>query len=125
MKFISKIAPLLFSTCCTLWLPVSRQQVTALQTSQTGLCHVSVEDLRVLPSSGFTRSILEPYNTTLASAPIPALAESAGCLLQSYGVYSARLPARAVSRPHQGGQGAGLKRHLRLEWVGAARRLGL
>ena len=81
------MAAVLFATLCATWLPLSLQQVVPAALGSSGLCHVSQEDLRVLPSSGFTRSTLEPFtNTTYAGSEelVPIAANLTGCLFESY-----------------------------------------
>ena len=81
------MAAVLFAILCTAWLPLSLQQVVPATLGLSGLCHASQEDLRVLPSSGFTRSVFQPFtNTTLAGSqePVPQAANLTDCLFQSY-----------------------------------------
>ena len=83
---ISKMASLLaFAACCAVWLPLSLQQIVPAALSNSEYCHVSQEDLRVLPASGFSRDPIDYYTSTkdVAGAPIPSV-PSANCLFQSY-----------------------------------------
>lgn len=79
---------LLFAAFCTACLPYSLQQVVPASLPLSGLCHVSQQDLRVLPASGFSRSVLAPYTNTTTTGvppvPIPSVANLSGCLFQSY-----------------------------------------
>lgn len=75
--------------CCLFWLPHSLQQVVPAALSSIAFCRASQEDLRVLPSSGFSRSVLRPFTSTTtpgaqAPAPVPAAAELSNCLFQSF-----------------------------------------
>ena len=82
----------ILAACCALGLPLTVQQTPQpVQTPLTAFCHASQQDLRELPSQGFTRSILQPFNSTTANAagttapaPIPAVAELANCRFQSF-----------------------------------------
>ena len=66
---------------------MSLQQIVPADLGLSGFCPVSQGALRVLPSSGFTRSVLQPFtNTTLAGSqkPLPLAANLTDCLFQSY-----------------------------------------
>ena len=81
------VVQLFFAVCCAICLPVALQQVVPAALSLSGLCHLSQEDLRVLPTSGFTRDVLAPFTSTTtisagAPAPVPSAADLAGCLFQ-------------------------------------------
>lgn len=81
------MATVVFALLCASCLPLSLQQIVPATLGLSGLCHVSQEDLRVLPSSGFIRSVFQPFtNTTLAGSqePVPLAANLTGCLFQSY-----------------------------------------
>ncbi len=79
---------ILFAILCVTCLPLSLQQVVPAKQQLSGYCHVSQEDLRVLPSSGFSRSVLKPYTSTTTvgaqPTPIQSAANLSGCLFQSY-----------------------------------------
>lgn len=81
------MAAVLFAVLCMVWLPKSLQQVVPAALSSSEFCHVRQEDLRVLPSSGFRRSVLEPFsNTTYAGSQelVPIAANLKHCLFESY-----------------------------------------
>ena len=86
------MAAVLFAVLITAWLPLSLQQVAIATLPLSGLCqpargHVSQGDLRVLPSSGFTRAVTQPFtNTTFVGSQetVPVAANLTGCLFQSY-----------------------------------------
>ena len=81
------MAAVMLAVLATGWLPLSLQQIVPATLGLSGLCHVSQEDLRVLPSSGFTRAVLQPLtNTTFAGSqePVPLAANLTSCLFQSY-----------------------------------------
>ena len=69
---------------CAAWLPLTLQQIVPATLGLNEFCHVSQEDLRVLPSAGFRRSVLQPFTTTTAGtervAPVPVAANLSGCL---------------------------------------------
>ena len=79
---------IVFAILCVTCLPLSLQQVVPAPQQLSEFCHVSQEDLRVLPSAGFSRSVLKSFtSTTTAGAqptPIPFAANLSGCLFQSY-----------------------------------------
>lgn len=82
-----QMAAVLFAILCAAWLPISLQQIVPADLGLSGYCPVSQQALRVLPSSGFTRSVLQPFtNTTLAGSqePLPLAANLTDCLFQSY-----------------------------------------
>ena len=77
---------LAFAACCVVWLPLSLQQIVPAALSNTEYCHVSQEDLRVLPSTGFSRDPINYYTSTTTlptGAPAPSV-PSPNCLFQSY-----------------------------------------
>ena len=83
------MAAVLFVALCITLLHLSLQQVVPAKLPLSGLCHVSQEDLRVLPSSGFNRSVLKPFTSTTtigapAPAPVSSVVNLSGCLFQSY-----------------------------------------
>ena len=81
------MAAVLFAILCAAWLPISLQQIVPATLGLSSFCPVSQEALRVLPSSGFTRSVLEPFtNTTLAGSQesLPLAVNLTGCLFQAY-----------------------------------------
>ncbi len=79
---------MLFAILCMTCLPLSLQQVVPATQQLSGYCHVTQENLRVLPSAGFSRSVLKPYTSTTTSGaqptPIQSAANLSGCLFQSY-----------------------------------------
>ena len=99
------VVQLLFATCCAICLPVALQQVVPAPLSLSGLCHLSQEDVRVLPTSGFTRAVLAPFTSTTtvsngAPAPVPSAANLAGCLFQVQSV-SVTSPAADQTKRYQ------------------------
>ena len=82
---ITMRAIMLLAACCSLWLPLSLQAVLPLQTALSAeLCRASQDDFRIMPASGFTRSVEQPFLSTTASAPSPAVAELADCQFVSF-----------------------------------------
>ena len=83
-----QMAAVLFAILCAAWLPMSLQQIVPADLGGlSGFCPVSQEALRVLPSSGFTRSVLQPFTTTTLAGsqePLPLAANLTECLFQSY-----------------------------------------
>lgn len=81
------MAAVLFAVLCAAWLPSSLQQVVPATLGLSGLCHVSQTGLRVLPSSGFTRTVLQPFTNTTGVGTkdvVPVVANLSSCLFQSY-----------------------------------------
>ena len=76
---------------CAVWLPLSLQQIVPAALPVSALCHVSQESMRVLPSTGFSRSVLASYLTTMTTgaagpAPVPSVVGLEGCLILSFGL---------------------------------------
>ena len=76
------VAAVLLSAVAGVWA-----QVVPYDSPTTRLCSVTQEQLRVLPSAGFGRGPLQPYQSTQfapASAPQPAVSDLSDCLYVSF-----------------------------------------